>query len=428
MTTEPMLATHPSPAPAPVARKKRPEIDFFRGSMLMLMVIYHNFRVGVSQDPIQLAMMSFLELCSTVFLLVSGVNVANFIASAAKTPDFQPTRFYLKASVWLFLMGFSYNFLVRTWFNMDILQCVAMGTLLTYLLLHYKIPNYLVGLVTLAIFAAGVIGFGSTVQLYPSVKSHFLFNQLIANGQVLDKGIDGLSPAPWLFNLFGPIPWVGFFTLGIFVDRLQGKWIWIVAAIMVGIGVAGAFLPPLDAVGRTAFGFRANPRYILQAASLSSIWFLLYKAYYRNKAACNRTIAFWSESSLIVFVFHWIFIMGASALVAFLAVATKLKFFQTGFTYSRAILAFGAMALLLRPLDNWRRRLAAHPRFVQRARTAMIVGFLLTLFGLAKATRMPGFAVVAYLGTVLAACTFAFSYPSFRAKWRKEAIKKSNPA
>jgi len=400
----------------------RPEIDFFRGGMLMLMVIYHNFRVLGSNDPIQMALMSWLELGSTPFLVISGVNVANFIASAARNPDFDPLRFYLKASFWLFFMGYGYNLLVGTPHLMDIIQCVALGTLLAYLLLHFKVSNPLVGLVTAALFTAGAIGFSNAVVLSPSVKSHFLFNQILANGTVAEDAVHALFPTSWLFNLFGPIPWAGYFTLGVFLDRLRGKWVWIIGAAAVALGVLGAFVPPLAADNAMLFSFRANPRYILQSVSLSSVWFLLFKAYYRDKTHCNRVIAFWSKTSLLVFVFHWIYIMAASTIIIVMARATGSIIFLAGFRYTRVVLVFTAMALTLRPLENWRLRLAKDPQFIGRMRTMLIIGFVLAVVGVGG-VRAPLLLVAGFGGKIMAACAFALSYPSFRAKWRKETVK-----
>ncbi len=403
---------------------KRPEIDFLRGSCLMLMVIYHNFRVPTSYDPVQLSMMSWMELGSSIFLLISGVNVSNFIASAAKNPDLDPTRFYFKSSCWLFIMGYSYNFLVGTRLAMDIIQCVAVGTFVTYLLLRHKVSNAFVGFITLLFFVVGIIGFGRTVTLSPVVQDHFLLNQLIGNGTATKEGIASLFPMPWLFKIFGPIPWVGFFTLGIFLDRLRGIWTLFAVFVMIGLAVVGAFLPMLDADDEILLGFRANARYIFQSASLASIWFFLSKAWFRGKTTCNRTVAFWSESSLIVFVFHWIFIVMASTVVSILGVLSRFYFFHDGFRYTRCVLAFSAVALTLGPLEKWRRRLSKNPDFLGHIRISMIVGFILAIFGMITMSRSSANIIIAYGGILLAACSFALSYPSFRARWKSEALRK----
>lgn len=422
MTTNPIPKAVSAPLPDAGRPRRRPEIDFFRGGFLMLMVIYHNFRVSFTEDPFQMALMSWLELGSTVFLVISGVNVVNFINSAARDPNFNATRFYLKSSFWLFIMGYSYNLIVGTPPLMDILQCVAIGTFLAYVLLHYKIPNVLVGIITLLIFGTGIVGFGRALTLSPDVNNHFLFNFLIANGSVTGKGVHSLFPTQWLFNLFGPIPWAGYFSLGIFLDRLKGKWVWIAAIVAVGMGVAGAYLPPFNAEGGLAFSFRANPRYIFQSISLCTVWFFLFKAYYRNKTHCNRTLAFWSETSLIIFVFHWFYIIGGSTLLIILAKVNGSIIFMAGFHYTRAILVFALMAATLRPLENWRRRLAKDPQFIKRMRIMMIVGFILAGIG-SKNAHGPLIFLAAVSGKVMAAGAFAFSYPSFRAKWRKETVK-----
>ncbi len=409
--------------------RRRPELDYLRGLFMILMVIYHNFRIIWSPDDYpQLIFIGVLELATGIYLAVSGANVINFIAKARTDPNFDAGRFYVKASFWLFVMGYSYNMIVGTFAVMDLIQCVALGTFVSFLLVYGGVRNSLVGLVTFAFFAVGAVAHSSTVELHSNIQSGFIYLQLAGDGVVNAQWMKELRPLPYLFNHYGPIPWIGYFTLGVFLDRLRGRWIFAALAGAFLVAALSAFLPYLEAEGNIPQAFRVNPRFILQSIAFITALFLLTKLYYRDKDTCNEWIAFWSHTSLIVFVFHWFFIFGAQFVVRSIGSLTDFPLFHDWFRYPRALLAFTGMALALRPLENLRRRWSKSPRFESRGRKIMIAGFVILILsvwvtfagrgaGCAKAVM----AGVGYAGCMMAAYSFAFLYGHLRAKWRREA-------
>jgi len=113
--------------------------------------------------------------------------------------------------------------------------------------------------------------------------------------------------------------------------------------------------------------------------------------------------------------------MIATVVVAALAGASKFYFFHEGFRYARAVLSFAATAAALRPLEALRVRLAGLPAFETWIKVLMILGFLMAFIGAPGAKREPAAAGIAFAGSVMAACSFAFSYPTLRGKWRRGA-------
>ncbi len=410
------------------ARRRRADIDFVRGFFMFVMVIYHNFRILWSpHDAPQLFMIGVTELLTGLFMVISGVNVINFIEGARRDPNFDAKKFYIKSSFWLFVMGYSYNMIVGTFGVMDLIQCVAVGSFVAFILLHYRVNNALVGLITLAFFAVGAIAFSSTIELAPSVTKDFLWNQVIGNGAVVREGVTRLRPMSYLFNHYGPIPWVGYFTLGVFLDRLKGRAIWAAVAGSFLFAAAGIFLPYLDADGNLAQSFRTNPRYIVQSIGINSMLFLAGKAWFWNKEHCNRTVAFWSQASLTIFVFHWLFIFIAQFIVSVIGSMTEFPLFHDWFRYPRAILTLAGIWIALGPIERLRVKWSRSPHFEKRARIIMIAGFALAFIGYmgaAKAgVKAAPKAAVGYIGCMMAAYSFVFLYAHLRAKWRREGSK-----
>ncbi len=411
--------------------RRRPELDYLRGLFMIAMVIYHNFRIIWSPDDYpQLISIGILELATGIYLAVSGANVINFLAKARAKPNFDAMRFYVKASFWLFVMGFSYNLIVGTPGVMDLIQCVAIGTFVSFLLLYARVRNSLVGLITLAFFATGALVHSSTIEIFPAVQSSFFYNQLIGNGVVLSQWIKGVHPFPYMFNHYGPIPWIGYFTLGVFLDRLRGKWMWAALAGSFLIAALGAYLPYLEADGNIMQAYRVNPRFMLQSVGMISALYLLAKLFYRGKTTCNQKVAFWSHTSLIVFVFHWFFIIAAGFIVQMIAQVTDWPLFHDWFRYPRALIAFTGIALALRPLENLRLRWSKSPHFESRGRKIMIAGFVLAILSLPFSLSAKGapcvaifVGVIGYIGCMMSAYSFAFLYGFLRAKWSKEATR-----
>ncbi|MCL4236415.1 MAG: DUF1624 domain-containing protein, partial [Deltaproteobacteria bacterium] len=87
---------------------RRVELDFLRGLALIVMAVGHPIRANIYEGPIdvdvvRLVMNRYGELFSGLFMFISGINVQNFLTSAAKNPSFDATGFYVKSALALFV-------------------------------------------------------------------------------------------------------------------------------------------------------------------------------------------------------------------------------------------------------------------------------------------------------------------------------------
>jgi len=407
----------------PKKKKRRHELDLMRGLALLVMVIGHNVRVGEAGDSFfQLFLLSIGELFSSLFMLISGVNVIGVYKKAAVIPGFQATRFYVKSSVFLFIMGITYNMIVGTMVNVDIIQSMALGTLAVYLLLYAKTPNWLVGLITFAFFFVGVLAYGNALILNPEVNSHFLFNYLIHNGSITPESMKGLIPGRYLFVLFGPIPWIGYFTYGLFIDRLRGWKRYVMAALMLAMAVAAVYLPYNAGHSRSIIGFKTNLRYTFQTLGLFGLWYYLMPLAYAGKNRIGRFIEGWGVQSLIILMFHWFYIAVFSFLV--LPVATLVD--AHAYRWTRAMLVFVCVLFTVGPIAKIQDKWIKIPKFEKRAKILMAVGVVVFIWGKMKmvsAKPLIG-ATLVFIGSYAAAWSFTFLYPYLRQKWQRECMPK----
>ena len=407
----------------PVATPRRMvELDLLRGVALFVMVFGHNLRVGYSGDSsAQIAVMGIAELFSSLFMIVSGVNVLNFHNKYGHLENFNAARFYVKSSLFMLVFGYTYNLLVHSTRSMDIIQVIALGMLITYLLLYARTPNWLVGLITVLFFVTGILAFGNGLELAENVNRHFLLNYLIGNGQVNPTSIDGLIPARYLFYLFGPIPWIGYFTYGLFLTRLSPVGKKIMMALCVGMVVAATYLPYVSGAEQTVVAFKTNLRYILQTLGLFGFWLPAFEMVYRGRTKIGQFLERWGVQSLIILMFHWMYIFLFSFLAARLAGGSNIELFR----WIRLVLVLSALFLTVQPLANLQNRLIRSPSFAWKGKVMLYGGLAVSLFGMFAASKgAVAFGVLlAFFGKFPAAIAFTFLYPALRGKWRKQCTR-----
>jgi len=405
--------------------ERRHDLDLLRGMALLVMVIGHNVRIGwTATSYAQLILATFGELFSALFMLVSGMNVLNFYYKAILIPGFKSTRFYVKSAIYLFFLGYTYNIIVGTFGSMDIIQSMALGILTVYLLLIAKTPNWLVGVITAMFFVTGILAFGNGMILNPEVKSNFFFHYLISDGEITPESVRGMIPGRYLFMLFGPIPWIGYFTLGLFLERLK-KWPRIAIGLLcLGLAVAAVFLPMIDGETRTVIGFKTNTRYIFQTTGLFGLWFLLFKLVYKGKNRFGRFLEGWGVLSLIILMFHWFYIMIYSMIAAPIAIVLTGGLGSPNvYRWIRAFFVFVTVLFTVKPIAAIQAKWMKHPKFEFRAKVFLIGGFVLFLLGLRLASAgISRGRFFAFVGSYMAAWSFTFLYPYLRTKWRKECM------
>ncbi|MBZ0273348.1 DUF1624 domain-containing protein [bacterium] len=414
-----------APGAAPVSRRR--ELDFLRGLALIVMTIGHPLRANVygedvTVDPLRLLYNHYGELFSALFMFASGINVQNFLASAARHPNLNATRFYLKSSVALFALGWTYNLCVGTSLFIDIIQAIAIGTLVTYIFLRMRAPTWLMTLYVLFVFFAALA--------------------IVGPGPITDATMERVRPIRYFIAFFGPIPWTGFFIYGVIVDRTSraasGRRRWMIAGAL--LFAFAHLLPPLRGTTPAVFLLKANARYLVMAAGLLPLLLTIGETFYRGESKAGRAIEYWGQESLVFLVVHWVYIfyIGIALSVAVPNIGDNPAAWITG------LATFALMTVSVRPIAAWRDAWAKRAGFLKWALAAFVfamwgwstmmarlgklafqAGQLITQIDLtlsATPTYLTFFAKQNF--AFLAALTFCFIYPSLRARFRRTSTRR----
>jgi uncharacterized membrane protein len=406
----------------PKGKGRRYELDLLRGIALMVMVFGHNVRVG--EVGASVVLQGFGHHFAALFMIISGINVRNFYNKAITIPGFRATHFYVKASLFLFFMGFTYNMIIGTVNRVEIIQCMALGMLVAYLMLWAKVPNWLVGIITVLIFLTGTMAYSNGLILDPNVDRNFLWNYLICNGTVTLESSRSIPTPAYLHHMFGPIPWLGYFTFGLFMDRLKGAWRWLMGFACTGMAVAALWLPKFPAEGeRVMASFQTSPHYVFQSLGLFGVWLLLFPLIYNSKTKLGKFLEAWSVQSLNILMFHWFYIYVLTLVGWIVLFATNDSVPMDVIRWGRAVVVFIILLLTIRPIAERQMRWMKHPKFESRLKAALWTGIALYAVGsIQLAGNMPMGVVWRFSGAFLAGWAFCFLYPFLRMKWRKECM------
>ena len=186
------------------------EIDFLRGSAIIMMIIYHiifdlNYFNIVSINLYFLPLRLFLYLIGTTFLLLVGVSLSlSYSKVKDKLTKKQIQLKYLKRGFFLFGLGMIITLV--TWIYpgkgfiiFGVLHCIGISIILSYFLLRFKHLNLLLGLV---LITSGII--------LNNLKFDFYY--LIPFG---------FKPYGfYTLDYFSILPWFGVVLIGIYIGKL----------------------------------------------------------------------------------------------------------------------------------------------------------------------------------------------------------------
>lgn len=407
------------------SRARRPELDFLRGLALIVMAVGHPIRADIYSgapidiDPIRLFMNWYGEIFSGLFMFISGINVQNFLKSAERDPGLDPTAFYVKSSAALFALGWTYNLTVGTALFIDIIQCIAVGTLVCYLFLRYRAPTWAIAAFTFAMFAAILV--------------------IVGPGPVTAEDMARVRPYRYWVSFFGPIPWVGFFTYGLVIDRLRERGEGMKSALMIGgaaLFVAGHALPALRGTEPAVHLLKVNARFLVLSIGLFPAALIACERFYQGRSKAGKVIEYWGLESLVFLVFHWVYIfyLGIPQLWV------RERFGENASVWFTGLLTLAIMSATVRPIATLRDRWLRAPAFARRAWTVLavaMVGWAWATARLAGLATNRGIAIndltlptpsgdplyLAFFtrqnGAFLAAATFCFLYPHLRKRFRE---------
>jgi hypothetical protein len=396
---------------APFVRRR--EIDFLRGIALIFTTMVHPLRLtlwGEGLDPARLYFLTYGELFSAFFLFISAINVTNFLNTRGAAPGFDVGRFYRRNTLALFLMGSTYNLSVGTIGYVDIIQIIALGTLFTYALVRSRASTIGLVVITLLIF--------------------YLRLRLVGSN-VIDEAVrQRLVGVKYFIALFGPLPWLGFFSFALLIDRIPRGRAEITAMVLFFLlFLLGHRLPRLEAFGAEVTLYKTNLRYLVMACGLMPVMYLSARRWYHGDGRLGRTLEALGRESLIFLCFHWA-VLGVLFRVS---AAIMARVGETVAVWSTAGLMLLIMVVLTPRLARLRDRWMKRRGFSRTAWIVFAIGVVgwVCLFGAALITAHAGqrpLAAMLRVGAVLngfiASFTFSFLYPHVRARLREKAIVK----
>jgi hypothetical protein len=144
------------------------------------------------------------------------------------------------------------------------------------------------------------IGFSNALVLSSVGQSHFLFKSNSRHRTVAEDAVLCAVPEVLVVSIFRTDSWAVTY-LGVFLGTLGGKWVWIIGAGGGRPGVLRAFVPHCRD-NAMLFSFRENPRIFAVGEFVRGV-VPAFQSLFRKRRICNRVIAFWSKTSLLVFVF-----------------------------------------------------------------------------------------------------------------------------
>lgn len=194
----------------PRAMGRYPEIDFLRGSAVVMMVAFHfifdlNF-LGIYEIQVYSGWLGwFAYLIGTMFLLFVGISLTiSYRRAVGKMDARSLRRKYLKRGVQIFALGLVITVVTmiypgRGFVVFGVLHCIGLSIVAAYVLLPYRWLNLVLGI---AIVAIGVF----------IAQSVYAFPWLVWLG---------FAPVgSYSIDYFPLLPWFGIVLLGVFVGNM----------------------------------------------------------------------------------------------------------------------------------------------------------------------------------------------------------------
>jgi len=370
-------------------------IDFAKGLACLVMAIGHTcyyttwFPHSASSYVV---IWKISEFAMPIFLFASGMNVVSQVKRMSTDKSIRPTLAFLGSVAWLFLLGFVYCINRRSLGMMDLFQCVAMGTALTYIVVRRQWPTWSLVLLGVGIFALSAsfcydpVPYSDElikgIHLKPAGAnvSGFVakFQRDVIIGDIKKAAV--LALPLWrriLYVHFAFAPWAGLFLFGVATKRLQGsRWMYGLWALGVALFLGGLyvpFYPPREDLG---FYLRGKPDYVSRLLLEGLLLMVPLRRWYVGGVGKLRmAVELIGKESFVFFVVHWLIIWLSA--VVFLA-------FRNYSYWAVWAVQVPLNLFLAYQLTKWvaahRDRTIAHPRYPLKWFSVMIVGGALALF------------------------------------------------
>jgi uncharacterized membrane protein len=225
------------------------------------------------------------------FKFWGGLAPVLFFSATGVTAAFQAQKYkprgVLLTYLFLFLLGFSFNRITDPGFlkeiEFDIIQTVAMGSMVVYLLEYYFRPP------TWIYFGLGLAAFGLK----------FILRKLLIGISIV--GVTNALVPPGIFPL---LPWLALFLLGLFAYRVKN---------LVNAGLAAGFGITLFLLQRTGFPLDIENKWDMSLGYFLVCLILIFSTFFvfRLAAAWTRQLkregplAFLGKNSLLFLYVHF---------------------------------------------------------------------------------------------------------------------------
>lgn len=229
------------------------------------------------------------------FFMGSGMNVAR-VSQRDQGTGWRSCAGYVLTMAALFVLGIAYSMNRRTLGFMDLFQCVAACTTVTYLVTRRRWPGW-------ALLTIGTLLFGAVIDY----SYQYLGYLTLETSQEIIK--ETLAWPLWerfLFVHFAVLPYIGWFMTGAVIYQWVGTkhetilWIFFVALIVLSF-----WAPWWTPRSLTDFFFRYKIDYAFRTGGIGGLVLLAAHRWYRGTRNINHAIEFIGRESLVIFILQW---------------------------------------------------------------------------------------------------------------------------
>lgn len=418
-------------------------IDMTKGIACLIMVMGHQMALAYSHMRLlEWIMLSIIGgFAATSFFFSSGINVFNFQVRNDKKAGFRALRFYLASAAALFLLGYTYSinrmtFLMGsgTW---TLFHSIAVGTVVTYLLIRTRLPGWIHMLIALALYL-----FWAQFWYRAGLPALAEVREITDGGKSFAASVEfSRSLRPFqrmLFMHFSFLPWACYILMGAVTFRsirgrpeTRARWL-VFYLILVLVGIASHWVVPQPWVHRCPLDLFLRHMPYLFFGWMGSAGLFIVGCDLWYKGAANMTgqlskriwdyMEFLGRESFTFLIWHWMLLMGINTFyqLAFKqSVLGEYPYIMHVPWLTTLALSLLTMPFAVRMGEQWRRRPSAWAELLG----LVVGGMVLSIFLLAAGNLPLG--IMVSFGPVLG---FAYVYPLVRLKLRRRYTIKPRPA
>lgn len=326
-----MTKDRPTPATQRLAY-----IDMLKGTACQIMIFAHAMTMQFGRlNHSEKVFFTFIIYPAGLFFFASGMNVVNYLQSAARKKNFRADRFFLLAALALFLLSLPFSLNRNNLLMFQIFQGIAVCTAGAYLCLRAKMPDWLLAVLAIALYFVWLRDWHTVAPRLAELRA-------MPDGDPLSRQTRAfIAELPlWrraLFANFSLLPWLNYTILGCAWYRHQqrrpgrnGVWIALfivlILAGLISVRMPRFHLQPHVLDNNADMLFRNTPLFFFSWLGLTGLSAIAAAKWYRGAATMKHPewrkiwhyVEYSGRESLMFFVWHWVVLMGCTMLVRLL--------------------------------------------------------------------------------------------------------------